>query len=288
LKIKFLTKLILLFFLIMKAIFFLSFLTFSCLNLRAQTDPLTQVHGARNQSLGNIRIFDPSAFSHFNNPGSLVDKDLTQIAAGYDHRFGIAELSSLNLASAFSLGPGRIGFGVARFGGKLFNQQTLGISFGNQIGIVSIGGKLEWFQTQIEGFGTGNAAIFSLGGVIDLIPDFSLGATISNLNRAKFGRYSDHHLPTGISLGVRYQPNEHLQFFGEVEKDILLNPFYKLGLEYNLRDWIDLRTGLNSNPGRLFFGLGLDHENFGFDLGYGRINPLGSTTHFSVTYDLFP
>jgi hypothetical protein len=272
----------------MKATFLLSFFcTFSLTSL-AQTDPVTQVHGAHNQSLGNIRVFDKSAFAHFNNPGALATYDINQLAGGYDHRFGLAELNTVTLAGAMSFGSGVLGFGIARFGSKLFNQQTLGISYGNKLGIVSIGSKLEWFQTHVEGFGTGNAIIFSLGGIADLSPIFSLGASISNLNRAKLGRNSIQRIPTGISLGLSYHPSKQLNFFGEVEKDILIKPVYKIGLEYELHEWIELRTGVNSNPGRLFFGLGLNYEKFGLDLGYGQVNPLGSLTNFSLTFDLDP
>jgi hypothetical protein len=272
----------------MKATFLLSFFCIISLTLLAQTDPVTQVHGARNQSLGNIRIFDNSAFAHFNNPGALASYDVNQLVGGYDHRFGLAELNTINIAGSISFGPGMLGFGIARSGGKLFNQQTLGVSYANKLGIVSIGGKFEWFQTQIEGFGTGNAAIFSIGGIADLSPTFSLGAIISNLNRAKLGRNSPQRIPTGISLGLSYHPSKQLIFFGEVEKDILIKPVYKIGLEYELHEWIELRTGVNSNPGRLFFGLGLNYEKFGLDLGYGQVNPLGSTTNFSLTFDLNP
>lgn len=272
----------------MKATFLISLFLMINLTASGQTDPITQVHGARNQGLGNIRIFDNTAFAYFNNPGALASYEVNQLAAGYDHRFSLSELSTINLAGAVSFGPGVLGFGIARFGGSLFNQQTVGISYANQLGIVSIGGKLEWFQTQIEGFGTGNAAIFSLGGIVDLSPTLSLGATISNLNRSKLGRHTDQRIPTGVSLGLNYRPGKQLNFYGEVEKDILINPVYKIGLAYELNEWIELRTGMNSYPGRLFFGLGLNYEKFGLDLGYGQINPLGSTTNFSLTFDLNP
>jgi len=272
----------------MKAIFLFSFFSVFSLIAKAQTDPITQVYGAKNQSLGNIRIFDNSSWSHFNNPGGLAKNNQAQLAAGYDHRFGLSDLSSVNLSAAVPFNFGVVGLGISKFGGKLFNQQILGISFSNQLGIVSIGGKLDWFQTQIEGFGTGNAAIFSLGGIIELGPDFSMGATISNLNRARIGKNSDQRIPTGISLGINYHPFEQLQVFGEVEKDILINPIYKFGLAYSLKDWMALRTGVNSNPGRLFFGLGINAGKFYLDLAFSQVNPLGSTNHVSLTFDLDP
>ncbi len=270
----------------MKATFYLSFILLLSQKLFAQTDPITQIHGARNQGIGNIRVFDNSAWSHFNNPANLPIENQTQIAVGYDHRFGLAELSTVNFAASIPFGPGSFGFGIARFGGKLFNQQSIGISYSNRIGIASIGGKLEWFQTQIEGFGTGNAAIFSIGGIVELGPTLSLGATISNLNRARIGKNATQRLPTGVSLGLTYQPIPPLIFFTEVEKDILISPVYKVGLEYSLRDWLDLRTGINSNPGRLFYGFGLAYEKFKLDIGFGQMNPIGNTSHVSISMDL--
>lgn len=270
----------------MKATFLLSFFSLIWLASMAQTDPVTQVHGARNQSIGNIRVFDPTAFAHFNNPASLASLEVNQLAGGYDHRFGLSELGTINFTSALSFGPGVLGLGIARFGGKLFNQQTLGVSYANRLGIVNIGGKLEWLQTQIEGFGTGNAAIFSLGGIVDLAPNFSLGATISNLNRARLGQTTTQRIATGVNLGIHYQPSNQLSFLLELEKDIMIDPVYKVGIEYRLREWIALRSGINSNPGRMFFGLGLKYEKFELDLGYSQVNPIGSTTNFSLIFNL--
>jgi hypothetical protein len=268
----------------MKHSIFLSFLFLLSAKTFAQTDPLTQVHGAQNQSIGNIRVFGSTAWSYFNNPGVLAMLEVDQIVSGYDHRFGLKELNTYDLAASLRSNFGTFGFGVTRFGGKLFNQQSLGIAFANQLGIVSFGGKVGWFQTQIEGFGSGNSLIFSVGGIAELDPKLSLGATIGNLTRAKLGKNSDQRLPTGISLGLAYNPIDQLQFFAEVEKDIQISAVYKFGLEYGIKEWIALRTGINSNPAKIFFGLGLKHERFGIDFGYGQNNPLGSTTHLSLSY----
>ncbi len=268
----------------MKHSIFISFFILLIANSFAQTDPLTQVHGARNQSLGNIRVFDKSAWSHFNNPGGLANLENIQIVVGYDSRFGLKELNTFDAAFAIQNRYGSFAFGVSRFGGKLFNQQSLGLSFANKMGIVSFGGKIEWFQTQIEGFGDGDGLIFSFGGIATLGPKINLGASITNVNRAKIGKHTDQRLPTGISMGLNYVPISQLELFAEVEKDIQLTPVYKVGLEYSLKEWAQFRTGVNSNPAKVFFGFGLKHERFGFDYGYSQTNPLGSTSTLSLAY----
>ncbi|MEB2785401.1 hypothetical protein [Algoriphagus persicinus] len=268
----------------MKLFTFLCFLLCLPFSLQAQTDPLTQVHGARSQGMGNLRVHGLDAWSYFNNPGGLAKLEASAISAGYDSRFGLTELRSVDLVAAWRVKAGTLGFGISRYGGKLFNQQSLGLAFANQLGIVSVGGKLEWFQTQIEGFGSGNSIIFSLGGIADLSSTFSIGASISNLNRSKISRDSETRLPTGVSLGILYTPISQLQIHLEVEKDIQIKPVVKAGLEYGINDWVFLRTGINSNPSKLFFGLGLESNRFTLDYAYGQNQALGNTHHLSLGY----
>jgi hypothetical protein len=268
----------------MRQLTFLCFLLALSFHIEAQTDPLTQVHGARSQGMGNLRVHGMDTWSYFNNPGGLAKLEGSEISAGYDTRFGLKELSTVDFVGAWKTKSGTLGFGVSRFGGKLFNQQSLGIAFANQLGIVSVGGRLEWFQTQIEGFGSGHSLIFSLGGLAELSPNFSIGASISNLSRSKLSKDSATRLPTGVSLGLFYSPITQLQIHVEVEKDIQIKPVVKAGLEYGITDWIFLRAGINSNPSRIFFGIGLKTSRLTLDYAYGQNQALGSTNHLSLGF----
>ncbi|MBN7812644.1 hypothetical protein J0A68_16940 [Algoriphagus sp. H41] len=270
----------------MKQLFFTCFCILLASLGFAQTDPLTQAQGARAQGMGNAKVFLPDAWSYFNNVGVLDRLEETEISAGFDHRYGLSELSTVGLALAWKKDFGTFGLGVSRFGGKLFNQQLLGIGFSNTLGIVSIGAKIDWFQTQIEGFGNGHAFLFSLGGVAELGPKFFLGANLSNLNRAKVSQNSEQRLPTAIQLGLSYLPAESLRILMELEKDIESDPVFKTGLEYRLREWILLRTGVSSHPSRLTFGLGMRREQFGFDYAYAQNSALGPSHHLSLSMKL--
>lgn len=266
----------------MKQPLFFSFWFWAITVCTAQTDPITQSHGARSQGMGSVKVFTPDSWAYFNNIGALDRMEETEISAGFDHRYGLSELTTVDLALAWKNDFGTLGLGISRFGGKLFNQQLIGVGFSNTLGIVSVGAKIDWFQTQIEGFGTGNTVIFSLGGVAELGPKFFLGANFSNLNRAKISKNSEQRLPTAVQLGFSYLPAESLRIQAEIEKDIALDPVFKAGIEYQLRDWIFLRTGVSSNPGRLSFGLGLRKEQFGFDYAYGQNSALDRTHHLSL------
>ena len=270
----------------MKRILFLCFWIWRATNGIAQTDPLTQAHGARSQGMGNTKVFLPDSWTYFNNIGALDRIEKSQISAGFDSRFGIPDLSSVDLSLGWKSNLGTFGLGVSRFGGKLFSQQLIGLGFSNTLGIVSLGAKVDWYQTQIEGFGTGNALLFSFGGVAELGPKFFLGANFSNLNRAKVSQNSDQRLPTLMQMGITYLAGEAVRITAEIEKDIELSPIFRAGIEYQFKEWLFLRTGMSSHPARLSFGLGLRKDRFGFDYAYGQNTALGRSHHLSLVYNL--
>ncbi|MCS5489126.1 hypothetical protein [Algoriphagus limi] len=245
---------------------------------------MTQVHGARNQGIGNQRVHLPSTWSYFNNIGALDRTKKSGIAVGYDHRFGLQELSTFDLATAIKNRKGTFGLGISRFGGKLFNQQTIGIGYSHTLGVNSIGLKMEYFQTQMEGFGSGGSLLFSLGGITELNPKLYLGASISNINRGKISQETDSRLPTLVQLGLHYLPTETLSLLIELEKDIQQSPLLKAGLEYRLKEWIFLRSGINTQPSRFFAGFSIQKGNLRLDYAYSQLAPLGSTNHLSLNY----
>nr|HAD50851.1 hypothetical protein [Algoriphagus sp.] len=87
-------------------------------------------------------------------------------------------------------------------------------------------------------------------------------------------------------MGLEYRPLESLSLFFEVEKDIQIQPITKLGIAYSLQDFLVLRSGVNTNPSRLFFGLGVLPGKIQFDYSYGQNSALGSTHHLSLGYKL--
>lgn len=266
----------------MKPFLFLCFWVFLAISSFSQTDPLTQAQGARSQGLGNIKTNLPDAWTIFNSVGALDRIKSSQITSSFDSRFGLKELSTFGIAGAFQEGWGTFGFGISRFGGELFNQHLMGLGFSNTLGIVSLGAKIEWFQTQIEGFGTGNSFLFSFGGVAELGPKTFFGANFSNINRARFSKNRDQRIPTFIEMGVTYLPSKNISLYSEIEKEVDTKAIFKVGLEYKLKEWICLRTGISSTPNRLNFGFGIRRERFGFDYAFGQNSILGSSHHFSL------
>ncbi|MGY6741124.1 MAG: hypothetical protein ACXIUQ_00200 [Cecembia sp.] len=246
----------------------------------------TYPKGARSMGMGNAHTTLSDAWSIFNNVGGLSRIQYSQAAFAYDHRLDLDELTTLAAALVIKNKDFGWGIGVASFGSEYFSQQHFGMGISNQLGIASLGLKINYFQTSIEGYGTGRAAVLEFGGIAELSPELFFGAHIYNPTRAKFGKQSPDHLPTVVKAGISYRPSEKLSVQIEAEKDIVLDPLLKLGLEYNLLNKIWGRTGINTLTSHLFFGIGFQGRTLHFDYAMTQHPALGYTHHFSANVQL--
>lgn len=253
----------------------------------AQTGTEAFPKGGRSMGMGNANVTIGDVWSIFNNIGGLSKIDFSQATFSYDHRLGIDELTTLAAGAALKVKNKAFGLGISSFGSEYFSQNQIGIGFSNKLGIASLGIKVSYLQTSIEGFGRGAAAVIEFGGVAELTPELFFGAHVYNITRAKFGKNSDDRLPTTVKAGISYRPSSKLMVNLEAEKDILLDPLLKIGLEYNLLERIRARVGMNTNPGKFFFGIGFRPKRFHIDYALTQHPSLGNTHHFSFNYLFF-
>jgi hypothetical protein len=254
------------------------------LDALGQNGTETFPRGGRSMGMGNSHVTLSDSWSLFNNIGGLSKITQSQVFFGYDHRLNLNELTTLAAGAALKNDWGAWGIGISSFGSEHFNQQNVGIGFSNQLGIASVGIKINYFQTNIEGFGRGAAPVIEFGGVAELGPQLFFGAHIYNPTISKLSKNALDRLPTVVKAGLSYRPTDKLMFNLETEKDILLPPIFKLGLEYNIMDRFWTRAGINSQPSNIFFGIGFKPRRYQFDYAMSQNHQLGNTHHFSFSY----
>ncbi len=240
--------------------------------------------GARSMGLGNANVTLGDAWSVFNNIGGLGVLEGNQVFASYDHRLGLSELTTLAAGVALTGERVNIGLGISSFGGELFNQQNIGVGIARKLGLASLGVKINYFQTNIEGFGRSATPLLELGGLAEINPQLVFGAHIYNLTRASLSKVSQEHLPMVVKTGLSYRPANFLMINVEAEKEILLDPQVKVGLEYGIQEILWARTGINTYPNNLFFGIGFRPKNLVVDYALSQHLQLGFTHHFSFNY----
>jgi len=242
--------------------------------------------GARSMGLAHSHVTLDDGWSVFNNVGAMGRLPASQAVFGYDQRLGLDELTTLAAGAILAMDIGVLGFGLSSYGGELFNQKCVGVGFSNKLGIASVGVKVNYMQTNNEGHGRLANPVVEFGGVAELGPKILFGAHIYNINRAKLGRNSDDYLPTLIKAGVSLRSFEKLLINGEVEKEILLPPKLKMGIEYNILDRCWARAGFQTEPNNLYFGFGFKPGRFAIDYALSQNYRLGYTHHFSFNYVL--
>lgn len=244
--------------------------------------------GAQSLGIGNASVTLSDPWAIFNNIGALGKAPSEILAiAGYDHRLGLNELTTL--AAGITLPTekaGTIGIGFSNYGGNLFNQQQVGLGMAKQLGLASLGLKINYFQTYIESFGRSARPVLELGGTAELSPGLFFGAHIYNITRSAISKASLDYLPTLLKAGISYRPSDKLMVNIESEKELLSPARFKAGIAYGFEDEFWVRTGINSQPNNLYFGIGFKPRRFQIDYAMSRNYLLGFTHHFSLNYNL--
>lgn len=259
---------------------------FVCLAASGQNGMETYPKGARSMGMANSHVTLEDGWSIFNNIGALGRISSTQAFFSYDHRLGIQELTTLAAGAAIVEDFGVFGIGLSHYGSAFFNQQNIGIGFSNTLGIASFGFKINYFQTNMEGFGRSGSPLLEFGGVAALGSNLFFGAHVYNFTRSKFSKAGSDYLPTVIKAGLSYRPLDKLMINVEAEKEIILPAQFKMGIEYNLLNQFWARSGIHTQPNNLFFGMGFKPKRFHIDYALSQNYRLGYTHHFSFNYIL--
>jgi len=257
-------------------------LLFFALQVNAQD--LSLGISARNSSLGGASATLTDEWSIFNNPGNLGLVKRTSLFCSYQNRYNIEAFQVLAAGLVIPFKKFTTGLGVYREGDQFFNRQLIKLGISNTLQMITLGGSISYYQYYIEGIGSKGTVLFDFGGQVNVIPDLSFAAHISNISQANIGKTI--RLPTIMKAGFSYKPAKNVSILTEIEKNIDNKEQLKLGLEYILSKIVVLRTGITSAPASPSFGFGLKPAKFSIDYSFTRRNPIGTIHEFSLGYQL--
>jgi hypothetical protein len=258
-------------------------LLLTCFSFVSAQSVSTQI-GARANGMGyaSAALFD--TWSLFNNPASTAK--LESIATGFTYDLHPIPIGANRTAAVISV-PVPIGVitgGAYRFGDDLYNEHVISAGFANKFGLASLGMQLNYIQYSAEGFGTKGVASINLGGIAELTSQLSIGAYIVNLNQPKIS--GEEKLPTRLVAGLGFKPIEKLFIGAELEKDLDVDPTWKMGLEYAFHKKFSARTGYSVKPTTGFFGLGFKTKKFSIDYAVQYNVSLAFSHQASIGYQV--
>jgi hypothetical protein len=242
--------------------------------------------GARVMGLGNAGVCIGDEWSVVNNVGGLSKIEEITVPVSQYAIPSFKPFNRLAATIAFPTKVGVMGTSFFRIGDDIYNEQVVSLGYSNQFGLASLGLKVNYIQYHAEGFGTTTAFTVSLGGIAEITPKLSIGATVDNINQPKLSDNSEERIPARFRVGTLMNLSEKVLAIMELEKDSENSPIVKAGLEYILHKRFTARTGFNLNPQSAFGGLGFKLKKFKIDYAFHFHEQLGAAHQASVILNL--
>lgn len=244
-------------------------------------------HGARSGGLGGASLIYQDVWSAFNNQAGLAQ--LKKISAGIfnESRFLLNETSTKGLAVAVpTTNSGVFGASMNYFGYSLYNEKKFGLAYAKAFGKnISAGIQLDYLNSEFaENYGSKSIFTVELGFQANLSDKIRVGFHVYNPQKAKLADYNDEHTPAIMKIGAGYLFSDKVTWTLEAEKDLDASGTIKSGIEYRIADPLYLRCGINSNPVKSAFGIGILLGDFQLDLAADYHQVLGFTPQASLTY----
>lgn len=237
--------------------------------------------GARLAGMGGAAVPVSDDWAPQYNIGALGGLEAPQLAFAYQTRLSLPELSTAAVVLNWPFSFAKSGFSISRYGFGPHHSTEVSAGFARRLELVSLGIQGGFVQTATHGFGSRTFPLLSLGGTAQLLPSLCFGASVYNITQSGHKEETAEPLPTLLRAGLQWQAAKYLLLVIETEKDVDHRARYKTGLEYKLRPFLALRTGISTEPLSLHGGLGVQPERFSFDYALQHHPHLGLMHHLS-------
>ena len=135
-----------------------------------------------------------------------------------------------------------------------------------------------------ENYGTQSTMTAECGVFISLTENWSLGASVFNLGRAKLSDFQDERLATRFRLGSSISLSKVVELCFEAQKDVERPLRIKVGVEYLPNKSLAIRAGCKLNPLEVSSGFGCIWPAFQLDVATQYHQFLGWTPQVTFTF----
>lgn len=240
--------------------------------------------GAKQISLANSDVaLSNDVFSIFSNPAGLSQLNWREIGVYYSPApFGIPELANGYLAYHEPTSFGSFAIGGMTYGFELYRESKIILGYSYNYESKFFGGiGINYHTFSIQGYGNSGTFYFDLGGLTYITRDFRIGFFIHNINRSTLAN-TDDQIPTIFNIGLSHDFIDAFSLNFSVEKDIRYNPSIQFGVDYEIIEYLSLRSGFSNQPSRYSAGIGINYSIFSLDYAFFSHADLGLTHQAGV------
>ncbi|MDQ7816838.1 MAG: hypothetical protein RDU14_07395 [Melioribacteraceae bacterium] len=240
--------------------------------------------GARQIALVHSDIsFAEDVFTIFNNPAGLSNISSREI--GFFYSPTLYGLTEVRTGSGSYVEPTRFGSfscGFILYGFELYKETKIAFGYSYKIADkFSLGFTSIYKNISIRNYGSKGFFSINLGGIADLTKKLKLGFVLENLTRTSVGNESNQ-FPVVFSSGIGYKAFEALTCFLTIIKELNYNPSFRIGAEYSLLKFIQIRFGTSNEPNLFSGGIGILYEFIQADYAFTSHPDLGLSYQFGI------
>ncbi|MBS3945071.1 MAG: hypothetical protein KGZ42_06195 [Melioribacter sp.] len=252
-------------------------------------ESFSQVYpGARQIALSHSDIsFSEDPFSLFNNPSGLSNIKSRTIGLFYSPApFGESALSTGSGAYIEPVSFGTLSGGFMIYGFDLYKETRIALSFSRKIvDRFSLGVTSIYQNISIQNYGSKGFLSFNIGGVAEITKSLRLGFLLENVSRTKVAG-EENSIPVVFSGGIGYKAVEELSVYLAIRKELNYNASLRIGAEYMLMKFLQLRLGASNEPDSFSGGFNISYDIFQFEYAVNSHPDLELSHQFGIVIQL--
>ena len=220
------------------------------------------------------------------NPAALALLNKNIAGISYEYTFlHIEGLHNVYFGFARPVFYGGLGIGISEFGFEEQKEQALTSAYSIRLSREFYAGAgVDLYLIQNKRTGTGVAYGLSLGMLGILSKKWFLGVYGHNLNGPQFGTAEESTLPASLQTGIGYRPFEDIS--SEIDVSITNdNIRMHTASEFRIMDFLNLRTGIQTNPNSVSFGFGIIYKSIQIDYGCTYLVDLPLNHIISISFE---
>jgi len=235
--------------------------------------------------MGEASVSNLNINAIFNNQAGLAAIENYGIILDAQQRYGLTELSTIQLGIAKNTKLGSFGLMLSSYGFEDFRDQKVGLNYARKLmENLYLGGQLNLLSLNLGEFGTSTNIGFEVGLIGKIVEGLYLSAHVTNPKSISLSENTD--LESRFRIGILYLPSDKIEIQVEVDKILDEKISFKGGIQYLLLKNVYLRVGASSEPAKVGFGFGyLISNKLQLDAAYSYHQQLGYSPGISISWN---
>ena len=241
--------------------------------------------GAKQISLSHSDVaLANDAYSIFNNPAGLSQQNWREFSIYYSPSpFGISKLANGSAVYHEPTDFGSFAIAYSNYGLNLYKESSLFVSYSRMISNnFFLGITLNYKTLSIQNYGNDSTVKILFGGLAYLSNNLRIGFALDNIARSTFG-VSENQIPIIFDIGLSYNIIDELTINAALQKEIDMNSSIRIGVDYQIIKYLNLRVGAMNEPSSFSAGIGINYSFFEIDYAIFNHQDLGFTHQLGIT-----